>query len=490
MTERPRLLFDLTTTMRWAGPPVGILRAEGELARFTRRRRPDAAFVFFDPDALRYVALRDGVVDAFLDEDALIDTATMSDATRRRRRKIDRIPPRLRPLVSWVLRPRHRALLALEQLRHAVPAGARDPIARLQEPLMATKDRPLMVKPDGSRRWLLTPRRALGQPIAFRPDDILVCAGTGWTNTNIEVIAREKADTGFRLVWHCYDIMPLTIPDCFQRGDVEAFAAYAPVALAAADLVVVNARRVEQDIRDWCAAHGLPAPRTAVVPLGADGPPRLAAGGVDTPQGLPDGLEAGRYALFVSTIEPRKNHRLLVEVWRRLLDAGVPQATGFKLVFVGRPGWMVDDLVTDLDTDPRLAGTLLRLDRVNDVTLRALQSGAAFGLYPSRYEGYGLPLVESFHLGKAVIAATGGSLPEVAGPFSPCLDPDDVDAWTDTLRAWITDPAVRAPYEERIRRDFRHPTWSEAAARFFTAVRVMPDPARAAPSSRAGVGGR
>ncbi|MBI5114423.1 MAG: glycosyltransferase family 4 protein [Rhodovulum sp.] len=473
MTQRQRILFDLTTTMRWAGPPVGILRAEGELARFARRRLPHATFVFFDPDALRYVALRDDVVDAFLDEDALIDTATMSDATRRRRRKIDRIPPRLRPLVSWVLRPRHRALLALEQLRHAVPAGARDLIARLQQPLMAAKDRPLMVKPDSSRRWLLTPRRALGQPIAFHPDDILVCAGTGWTNTNIEAIARKKADTGFRLVWHCYDIMPLTIPDCFQRGDVEAFAAYAPVALAAADLVVVNARRVEQDIRDWCAAHGLPPARTAVVPLGADGPPRLAAGGVDAPQGLPDGLEAGRYALFVSTIEPRKNHRLLVAVWRRLLDAGVPQATGFKLVFVGRTGWKVDGLMQEIAGDPRLAGTLIYLPRVEDAAMTQLFGKAAFCCYPSRDEGYGLPVVEAFRFGKPVLASTGGALPEVVGEFSPCLDPDDVDGWTAAMRRWIEEPAARAPYEERIRTGFRHVGWEDAAASFFAQVHAL-----------------
>ncbi|MTW16655.1 glycosyltransferase [Rhodoplanes serenus] len=470
----PRILLDLSWTMRWAGPPVGILRVERELARFAFAHLPSARAVFFDPVTATYRLVEPAAAAAFLAGDAVLDTLGLRDPGRAGRRKSDRIPPALRPAARWLLQSRHMALQTLERRRlgAADPAVA-DRIARLQAPFIRGKYRPLMVKPDGQRRAFVPPDLVAAEPVAFRPDDILVCAGAGWSHTDIAAVAAQKRATPFRLALLCYDIIPILFPQFYKPHDVASFVRYVEGAFPIADRLVVNSHRVEQDVRDWCAARGLALGSTTVVPLGAD----IPAAAPMTGAALPHGLEAGRYALFVSTIEPRKNHRLLRDVWLRLLAEGVPQATGFKLVFVGRPGWMVDELVQALDTDPRLAGTLLRLDRVDDATMRALQSGAAFGLYPSRYEGYGLPLVESFHLGKAVIAATGGSLPEVAGPFSPCLGPDDVDAWTETLRAWITDPAARAPYEDRIRRDFRHPTWSEAAARFFAAIGALPDPA-------------
>ena len=79
-----------------------------------------------------------------------------------------------------------------------------------------------------------------------------------------------------------------------------------------------------------------------------------------------------------------------------------------------------------------------------DSGIAALYRGAAFCLYPSRYEGYGLPVVEAFSYGKAVLASTGGALPEVVDGFSPCLDPLDAEAWRRMLRTWIEDPS-RAP---------------------------------------------
>ena len=155
----------------------------------------------------------------------------------------------------------------------------------------------------------------------------------------------------------------------------------------------------------------------------------------------------------------------------KLIDAGVPQRACFKLVFAGRKGWMIDDLMGDLRRDPRIAGTLEVFTDADDQKVTALYRNAAFCLYPSRYEGYGLPVIEAFHHGKAVLASTGGAVPELVGDFSPCLDPDDGEAWRRMLQTWIEDPPARAVYEERIRTSFRHPGWDESARAFFALVR-------------------
>jgi glycosyltransferase involved in cell wall biosynthesis len=182
------------------------------------------------------------------------------------------------------------------------------------------------------------------------------------------------------------------------------------------------------------------------------------------------GLESGQYALFVSTIEPRKGHRMIYEAWTDLLESGVPQSARFKLVFAGREGWMVDELMHDIRNNKRLDGTLQIIGDADDAQIAALYRHAAFCLYPSRYEGYGLPLIEALSHGKAVLASTGGAIPEVVGNLCPCLDPEDPWLWQTMLRIWIETPAARAIYEDRIRALFRQPTWNEFAERFFSLV--------------------
>ena len=120
---------------------------------------------------------------------------------------------------------------------------------------------------------------------------------------------------------------------------------------------------------------------------------------------------------------------------------------------------------------PRVQLELEVLTDLDDAAVATLYRNAAFCLYPSRYEGYGLPVVEAFRHGKAVLASTGGAVPEVVGNLSPCLDPDDGETWRRMLQTWIEEPAVRALYEARIRTSFRHPGWDESAAAFFALAR-------------------
>jgi glycosyltransferase involved in cell wall biosynthesis len=233
-------------------------------------------------------------------------------------------------------------------------------------------------------------------------------------------------------------------------------------------------------VRAYCRGAGIALPRLCVVPLGAT-PPALTTTACPEP---PAGLAAGRYALFVSTLEPRKGHDLLHRVWLDLLAAGVPQAAGFKLVFVGRAGWMTEELAAALRSDPRLAGSLVHLTQVGDAELESLYRHAAFCLYPSLYEGFGLPLVEAFAHGKTVLSSNAGALAEVAGDFALTLDPRDEAAWRDHLRRWIEDPAARAPYEAAIAARFSPRGWDQAARETFEAILAAPaEPPQATPPS-------
>ena len=112
--------------------------------------------------------------------------------------------------------------------------------------------------------------------------------------------------------------------------------------------------------------------------------------------------------MLVSTIEPRKGHGLMQAVWSRLLKEGIPQNLDVTLVLVGRVGWLIDGLVESLLSSERIAV----LDEVDDAALAGLYDGAGFCIYPSEYEGYGLPVVEALARGKAVLASDVGVVPE------------------------------------------------------------------------------
>jgi glycosyltransferase involved in cell wall biosynthesis len=367
----------------------------------------------------------------------------------------------------WLLQSRRSALLLLERIRLLAKIPAIAAIAeKLQRPLITKKYRPYMFQADGTRRSLVSYRDFLGSPIVFTSDDTLVCAGAPWEHADIHVIRSLKERHGFCFVALCHDVIPLMFPQFYKQADVDGFRAYYEVAFPVADLVVFTAQATMRDAVAYCQLHGLKIGKTCVVRPGADAARTVAEAG--TP--LPAGLKRGRYALFVSTIEPRKGHQLIYNIWLRLLAEGLPQKTGFKLVFVGRPGWKVDELVARLRNNPKLQDTLVLLTHVTDDQLGALYRDAAFCLYPSAYEGYGLPIVEAFARGKAVLASNGGAIPEVVAGLSPCLDPHDEELWHSMLAKWISDPAAHAPYEAAIRRYFRPVTWRESARNFFDAV--------------------
>jgi glycosyltransferase involved in cell wall biosynthesis len=461
-----RILFDVSTSMLWWGPPAGIVRVESELASWACQNVPGVVFVFFDPGRLAYCEVtRD--VRPFLSDEAALDVFGLTNPVHPGKRRTDRVPAGLKTAFLWISRSRRMAIGRLERLRLEAQSPRLVRLAdRLQRRLMTDKYREFMVRADDTRRPFFPYDMVVGAPVKFQRDDILVCAGSGWGHTNIERLSDLKALIGFRMVLLCHDLIPLMFPQFYKAADVEVFRNYMNRTLAIADQVVVNSHRVEADCRAYCQRQGIAAGDIIVSSFGYD------VGGVSRQSAadLPAGLRPGRFALLVSTIEPRKGHRLMYRVWRRLLAEGVPQASGFRLVFAGRPGWMVDDLLAEIRDDPQVSGLILMIHDADDDALSALYDAAAFCLYPSAYEGYGLPVIEAFSHGKAVLASTGGALPELVQGFSPCLDPTDEQAWYETTRQWIQSPLARAPYERAIRERFRHPTWSEAAAGFFRAI--------------------
>ncbi|WP_431285921.1 glycosyltransferase family 4 protein [Humitalea sp. 24SJ18S-53] len=434
--------------MRWSGPPVGIARVEAALATAVLAR-PDAVLAVFDREAAGFRLLNPTWQHALIGWSAHMEEQDDDPARRGWR--------------AWV--PSRKPVVArLERWRLTWPAPFAALADAAQRALLGMRSHSTPVFDGaGQRVARLAPDLALADVLPLGAGDVLFSAGSGWSHGDAAALARMKARDGFGYAMLCYDLIPITHPRYWFPEAVRRVRAHWIANVPLADLVVVNARCIAEDLGRFAADNGLATPETARLPLGYDPPP------AEVTAPLPEGVAAGRYALFVSTIEPRKGHMTLLRAWRALLARGIPQRHDFRLVFVGRVGWMVEEVLEALAEDD-WQGSLLHLQGIGGPTLDALYAGAAFCLYPSTYEGFGLPIIEAFARGKAVLASTGGAVPETVGGLSPCLPPDDPAAWEAALEVWIVDPAARRPWEARIAEGFAYPDWPTAAAAILDAV--------------------
>ena len=459
-----RLLLDLSSLVRWRGPTVGMMRVQQQLARYARAERPDVIFTVFDPFVNRPRAIRPEWIDPVLRGEASVEPALLWNPGENEGRFLRRLPRAFGEASLWITRFRRKLLSEAERDLLRSPGRTSPAAERKIRRLMKEGERSLYLNADGSLRPCPPLDMILDDSLKLRAEDVFIGAQSDWYHVDVEALATLQKRAGIRHVVLCYDIIPILFPQWYKAKDASAFKEYYRRAFASADRLVFNARSSERDARDYCRSLGFDLRDSWIVALGSD----LAT--APQPAGnLPGGLERGQFAVYVSTIEPRKNHRLLVDAWKRLAADGLVEATGFKLVFVGRRGWMMDDFFDALSAEPVFGRSILHLSGISDETLRSLYAGAAFTLYPSIYEGYGLPPTESLQAGTPVIASTGGALAEVVGGHGVSLDPGDSEGWYREMRRMIADPAYRELWATRAR-GYEPVSWAETGAQFFAAA--------------------
>ncbi len=452
------LVLDISGLVRWSGPAVGIARTEHALAQ-AALRRPGTVLACWHGGRLRM--LDPAWRDVLLDWSGALDSHVPQ-------------PPR----AGWrrVVPGRQPVVAALERLRLLAPAPVAGAAGLMQRALLAVRPhRFALADGRGHRVANVPPDLALGDEVALGPGDTLFSAGNGWFWSDREALRTRRHRDGFRHVTLCYDLIPITHPALFEADVARDFGAYWRAILPVTDRCIVTAACIARDVRQFCAAEGMAVPEIVQRPLGADPPPPAIE------SAPPGGLVPGRYALLVGTIEPRKGHAMLLDAWRMVRAAGV---TDFQLVFAGRPGWMVGPVLDALG-----AGVpgVLHLPAVGDAGLEALYRGASFCVYPSVYEGFGLPLLEAFARGIPVLASTGGAVPETAAGLAPCLDPTDARAWASAILGWVRHPDRVAAAAAQTRQRFSHPTWPVAAEAILDAASEAAEPgmdARAPPERR------
>jgi alpha-1,3-rhamnosyl/mannosyltransferase len=175
------------------------------------------------------------------------------------------------------------------------------------------------------------------------------------------------------------------------------------------------------------------------------------------------------YLLYLGTIEPRKNVLLLMRAYGAL-----PQTLRSKwpLLLVGGWGWNTAPIAEYYHTEARHRGVIHR-GYLPEEYLPAVYNGARALLYPSRYEGFGLPPIEMMACGGAVLGSTAGALVETVGSRAHLIDPDDRDGWTEAMRRILEEDDWRESLREGVREAALPFTWDQCAADTLRVYRAL-----------------
>jgi glycosyltransferase involved in cell wall biosynthesis len=254
-----------------------------------------------------------------------------------------------------------------------------------------------------------------------------------------------------RLVVTIHDIGFVVHPAFYPRRWRLLYRAGLGRAVGSADLILAVSRHTAEDLIrrthiDRWKVHVTPlAP--SLPPGDADVEPVLARLKVRPP-----------YVLSVGTLEPRKNLVRLVRAYRRMAGHGAPHT----LVLAGPMGWGSQSLLHEIETG-EAPGEIVLTGRVPPDELDALYRAADAFVYPSLYEGFGLPVLEAMARGVPTIVSTSSSLPEVAGEAAVPVDPRSTGALAEALERVTTDRYLAARLSEAGRARAARFTWDETA---------------------------
>ena len=310
---------------------------------------------------------------------------------------------------------------------------------------------------------LTAPReeRAAFEQVVWQKGDKVLSLDIDWMSRSLFCLKKNKRKYQLKVVCTCYDLVPIKYPQfADEQNYMTCFPHYIQNMLRIADRVMCISRAVEKDLLSYAKEKGISPPPTQVIRLG------------DNVWHQPKSKEPSDaklrsiikkpYILYVSTLEVRKNHLLLFEVYERLVRkyAGRLDELG-ELVLVGSLGWKIEEFLSRLEQNPRVKQKIHIVANLNDDDLSHAYRNCLFTVYPSFAEGWGLPVAESFSYGKACLCADNTSLPEVGGELAEYLGADDIEGWAEKIEEYLTDKKVLRGRETLIKKEYRVWRWED-----------------------------
>ena len=239
----------------------------------------------------------------------------------------------------------------------------------------------------------------------------------------------------FKKVMTIHDLTPTLFPHTFNLAPVLLHKLLLPRTLKTADKIIADSNSTKKDLMNH---FNIPEEKIRVILLAADEKFK--------PLSNKEIKEAKQkyslnfpFILYVGTLEPRKNIPSLIKAVYKLKKKNLQ----YKLVIAGKKGWKYKEIFETINK-LNLQNDVVFTGYVSDEDLPALYNAADMFVYPSIYEGFGLPPLEAMACGTPVITSNTSSLPEVVGDAGIMIDPPDVDGLADAMHKVLTDGGLRA----------------------------------------------
>lgn len=301
-----------------------------------------------------------------------------------------------------------------------------------------------------------------------------ICEGTIFFDLDAAWMGRMKRSyllpilkrQGARIIAHVYDIISITHPQyCLQRG-VYNFMDFLGAHLLYADEIVVNAQATVNNLERLATQLHIPLPQCHVIPLGADFGNLQDAAEERVPEGLAAAAGCRPYILMVGTIEPRKNHKLLLKAY----NCGLKEM-GYNVIMAGYMGWNMEDFETELKRHPDYGSRIFHFDGLNDREIAYLYRHAKFLAFCSYTEGFGLPLIEAIMKGVPVIASDIPVSREVAGDYCVWFEQDNAQMFCSKVLEYTENEGIYRSQKEKLS-SFRAMEWTEVCCRLWKVLEV------------------
>jgi glycosyltransferase involved in cell wall biosynthesis len=254
-----------------------------------------------------------------------------------------------------------------------------------------------------------------------------------------------------KVVVFIHDLIPIQFPEYSHPREKALHERRLDHTLRHSHGIIVNSRCTESALRSYAERAGHTPPPILVAPLGHDFPTKSSSP-------LPLSIR-GSYFVVLGTIEPRKNHLLLLTLWRDLAKrhgANTPQ-----LVVIGRRGWECEQVVDLLERCEAIHPYLVEKNDASDEEVVNLLAGARALLMPSYAEGFGMPVQEALALGTPVISSPLPAILEFAGEIPDYAEPHDGTRWLELIEAYAQPHSPEREAQLQRLPNFRHTTWQE-----------------------------
>jgi glycosyltransferase involved in cell wall biosynthesis len=279
-----------------------------------------------------------------------------------------------------------------------------------------------------------------------------------WVGTFIDDIAHLKTERNFIFVHFAFDMIPTLFPGYVVDWLPSSFTNYQKSVFTIADGVIAISKSTENDVKNFITEYkisNLPeicTVRIAEDIVGSD----IYSSGYEV-MGELKWLNYEEFILCVITIEVRKNYTALFYVVKEAEARGVNLP---KIVIVGRAGWLTDDIRYMMTHDKTAQSKITHLSNVDDLALDWLYKNCRFTVFPSFYEGWGMPVAEALSYGKLCLASNTSSIPEIAGTLIDYFSPYDTGDILNKISRYLDDNALMEK-ENKIRSKYKKTSWDD-----------------------------